>query len=166
MRNAVLWSVLGVILAIANGAIIGKEQILTEGETMLLQLAPRDPRSLMQGDYMTLNYRIATEVAGKSQSVTDDGHIVVALDEHRVTRLLRIHDEARALSDGEYVLRYRKRHRDVRLATNAFYFQEGHADNYRTARYGELRVNDDGDAVLVGLRDDNFRPLGPGGLHR
>ncbi|MFX7329222.1 GDYXXLXY domain-containing protein, partial [Acinetobacter baumannii] len=33
-----------------------KEMLLKEGQLVLLPLAPVDPRSLMQGDYMALRY--------------------------------------------------------------------------------------------------------------
>jgi uncharacterized membrane-anchored protein len=49
----------------------------------------------------------------------------------------------------------------VRIAGDAFFFQEGQAAIYQPARYGELRVAGDGDAVLVGLRDGELRPLAP-----
>jgi uncharacterized membrane-anchored protein len=41
----------------------------------------------------------------------------------------------------------------VRVATDAYFFQEGTSGKYASARYGELRVDDDGSSVLVGLRD-------------
>ena len=48
MRNIVLWAVLAVVLILANWSIISKERVLANGEIMLLDLAPRDPRSLRQ----------------------------------------------------------------------------------------------------------------------
>jgi uncharacterized membrane-anchored protein len=50
-------------------------------------------------------------------------------------------------------LRYRIRAGHVWLGTNAFFFEEGTADRFRGARYGEFRVDrGTGEAVLVGLR--------------
>jgi len=43
------------------------------------------------------------------------------------------------------------RHGRVKFATNAFYFQEGHADIYLPARYGRFRVDEDGKVLLAGL---------------
>lgn len=37
------------------------ENILVNGTKVILRLAPVDPRSLMQGDYMQLNYAIRTD---------------------------------------------------------------------------------------------------------
>ena len=45
----------------------------------------------------------------------------------------------------------------VWLGTNAFFFHEGDAERYRDARYGEFRVNEDGEAMLVDLRDKDLR---------
>ena len=57
MRKRVLWVVLGMILVVANFSIAGKERVLREGQTVLLQLAPLDPRSLIQGDFMALRHQ-------------------------------------------------------------------------------------------------------------
>jgi uncharacterized membrane-anchored protein len=50
------------ILLLVNSQIIIKERILSEGDTLLLRLVPRDPRSLLLGDYMALRDTMADEV--------------------------------------------------------------------------------------------------------
>ncbi|MET0351671.1 MAG: GDYXXLXY domain-containing protein, partial [Rhizobacter sp.] len=45
-------------LAVANVGIARKEALIAHGRTVLVELAPVDPRSLMQGDYMRLNFRL------------------------------------------------------------------------------------------------------------
>ena len=59
--------VLGLItaLTVPAWAIIGKENIVRNGTAMLLPLAPRDPRSLMQGDFMRLDYAMARTIGGE-----------------------------------------------------------------------------------------------------
>ena len=44
------------ILAGINATVWRYEHAMSSGEVVLLRLAPVDPRSLMQGDYMRLNY--------------------------------------------------------------------------------------------------------------
>ena len=161
MRYWILWGVLILALAVPSYLIHEKEQILAEGTTILLQLAPRDPRSLIQGDYMTLNYSIANTLSRQISAPTADGKLLVKLDENGVARFERIHDANTPLSKDEHLLQFRKRGRSVRLATDAFFFQEGHADYYSSARYGELKVSTSGDAVLIGLRDAQFHRLQP-----
>jgi uncharacterized membrane-anchored protein len=48
----------------------------------------------------------------------------------------------------------------VRLASDAYFFEEGRWNNYAGARFGELRVSKAGDAVLTGLRDQEGNRLG------
>jgi len=57
-------------------------------------------------------------------------------------------------------MQYRIRDRQVKFATNAFFFQEGHAQDYVKARYGEFRVAASGECILTGLRDENLVQLG------
>ncbi|WP_340367543.1 GDYXXLXY domain-containing protein, partial [Marinobacter azerbaijanicus] len=47
-----------------------------------------------------------------------------------------------------------------RFATDAFFFQEGHAERYELARYGRFRVNERGEPLLVALHDEAFKELG------
>ena len=37
-------------------SVVQKETLIGKGTEVLLRLAPVDPRSMMQGDYMALNY--------------------------------------------------------------------------------------------------------------
>jgi uncharacterized membrane-anchored protein len=160
MRKGLLWIVLPLILIVVNALIFDKEQIISEGETMLLQLAPRDPRSLMQGDYMALRYSMAGEVRQAGvEGFSQDGYIVVMLDPQQIAHFVRVHDVSIPLAEHERLLRFRQRGNQVRLASHAFFFQEGHGEFYRNARYGELRVSPDGDAVLIGLRDHKLQVL-------
>lgn len=45
-----------------NGRILSYETLLKEGQVVRFALAPVDPRSIMQGDYMVLDYAIARDV--------------------------------------------------------------------------------------------------------
>ncbi len=149
---------LGVPLAMA----LRKERVIAAGTPVLLRLAPVDPRSLIQGDYMALDYAVARE-AGSPPLHLRDGRLVVALDGNGVARFVHFDDPGAALRPGEHLLRFHLRRGRVRIGPDAFFFQEGKAALYGRAVYGELRVDASGDAVLVGLRDLNFRPLEPGG---
>lgn len=160
-----------VVLGIVNGAIVGKEKHLTEGQVVYLELAPVDPRSLMQGDYMALNFRVAQQVYDalpKSDHHRDwnrepeasDGYVVVGLDENRIASFQRL-DDGTPLSANEVKLQYRVRHGAIKFATNAFFFQEGHAQPYEAARYGEFRVNDDGELLLAAMFDEQLQKIQP-----
>jgi len=62
--NAPIWLV-GVFVIALLGAVNYKvqqfEDVLATGKPVVLKIAPVDPRSLMQGDYMVLNYAILSE---------------------------------------------------------------------------------------------------------
>ena len=159
-RIATIAVVVALFLAVMNFEIASKEKTIDNGTPMLLRLAPRDPRSLLQGDYMALRYSLANEIARTiDQESSRDGAIVVKLGELNEALLVRIHG-GEPLSQGEYLLRFRKRGESVRLASDAYFFQEGSGDLYANGRFGEVRVDTGGDAVLVGLRGSDGEPLG------
>ncbi|WP_241759123.1 GDYXXLXY domain-containing protein [Pyxidicoccus parkwayensis] len=162
MRAAVIFGGLVLALGAPAGLVVQKEYVLARGQTVLLELAPRDPRSLMQGDYMVLDYAVSRESQGKLElgASPSDGNLVLHLDEQGVGRFVRFDTPDLPLAPGELKLRYRVRDHRVRLGAESFFFQEGHADRYARARYGELRVADSGTSVLVGLRDEQHQPMG------
>ena len=55
----------------------------------------------------------------------------------------------------------RRRGSDSRLGAESFFFQEGDAKYYAGAKYGDLRVAENGDSVLSGLRGKELEKLGP-----
>ena len=63
--KAPIWLV-GVFVIALLGAVNYKvqqfEDVLATGKPVVLKIAPVDPRSLMQGDYMVLNYAILSEI--------------------------------------------------------------------------------------------------------
>jgi uncharacterized membrane-anchored protein len=147
-----------IVLAAIDYVIVQRESLVTNGKVVLLELAPVDPRSFMQGDYMALRFRLATEV-GSGRDMKD-GRVVVALDERGVGKFKRFED-ATPLAPNEVLVRYRVRDGQPKLATNAFFFQEGHAHFYQGARYGEFRASPDGEVILTAMRDANLKVLGP-----
>lgn len=82
MRNLLVLIIAVIVLALVNFEIYQKEQLLAEGTTVLLELAPRDPRSIMQGDYMVLRYHIARLPA--LSKVEKDGYLVIERDENKL----------------------------------------------------------------------------------
>ncbi|RKZ93014.1 MAG: hypothetical protein DRR19_02445 [Candidatus Parabeggiatoa sp. nov. 1] len=159
MYRLLVLAVAVIVLALVNYEIYNKEHLLAEGTTVLLELAPVDPRSLIQGDYMILRYKIAD--LPELSDTEKDGYLVIERNENQVAKFKRIYDDVTPLQMDEILLRFRKRGRGIRLGAESFFFQEGHAEYYDNARYGELRVAPSGDSVLVGLRDETFKDLKP-----
>jgi uncharacterized membrane-anchored protein len=155
MKNIIFFCATILALVAVPFLIISKESTLAEGRTMLLRLAPRDPRSLMQGDYMVLRYAMANAV--RSDQLENKGCLVISLSTNNVATFKRVH-KGEELQDGEYLLSYRKRG-ELRLGAESFMFQEGDAELYARAWYGELKVDKEGSSVLVGLRGEDLQPL-------
>lgn len=171
MHNKIALVSLVIILGLVNWSIASKERHLAEGRIVYLDLAPVDPRSLMQGDYMALRFRLANEVDDALPKTSErrrwrhnvnasDGYVVVSLDERNIGSFEHL-DDGDALSKNEILMRYRVRNGAVKLATNAFFFQEGQGEYYQPARYGQFRVDSRGELLLVAMYDKDLNRLGP-----
>jgi uncharacterized membrane-anchored protein len=171
VRSVIALAACAAVLVLVDVSIVAKERVLESGRVVYLEIGPVDPRSIMQGDYMALSFRIAgslrqaaprlsrgTEIFGRRERDTEDGKVVVALDSRSVASFRRLED-GKPLSTDEIALRYRVREGRVKFATNAFFFQEGTGKRYEGARYGEFRVGADGEVLLTGLRGKDLEPL-------
>jgi uncharacterized membrane-anchored protein len=151
------------ILVMVNLSISGKEQHLAHGRVVYLDLAPVDPRSLMQGDYMALNFDVAEQARRMipEKDAAADGQLIITLDERLIGSFSRLHD-GRTIEENEIALRYRLRNQQLIFATNGYFFKEGTGDLYENARYGKFRVDSKGELLLTRLCDENLVELGPG----
>jgi len=140
---------LALVVVSVNASIFAKERIKSQGQRIYLELAPIDPRSLMQGDYMALRFEIANHIS------TDASGSAALLVDSRDVATLNADPSAPGLR-----IRYRIRNGQVWLGTNAYFFEEGTAQRYAGAHFGEFRVDrDSGEAVLVGLADKDLANL-------
>ncbi|HDX8351224.1 TPA: GDYXXLXY domain-containing protein [Aeromonas veronii] len=150
------------ILAGINATVWRYERAMSSGEVVLLRLAPVDPRSLMQGDYMRLNYEIARELTSRDARATQDkgsDTLVIRLDAHQVATLVADGKPDRLASD-ERLLQVHQSERQWQIGPDAYFFEEGTGEQYEAARYGEFRLQADGKTLLVGLRDEAYQPIG------
>ena len=163
---------LALVLVVMTRNIIKYENHLATGDTVLLALAPVDPRGFMQGDYMTLSYALERDVFAAlnkdpgSYPTNEEGYVIVALDQHNVGQLVRLAaNQSKNLASNEIAIYYRIRNGVMQLATNAFFFQEGHGEAFEAAEYGLFRINDKGEPLLTNLVDDNFKVISPKQAH-
>lgn len=150
------------ILAGINATVWRYEHAMSSGEVVLLRLAPVDPRSLMQGDYMRLNYEIARELTSRDARATQNkgsDTLVIRLDAHQVATLVADGKPDRLASD-ERLLQVHQSERQWQIGPDAYFFEEGSGEQYEAARYGEFRLQADGKTLLVGLRDEAYQPIG------
>ena len=178
---AIVVSATLIILGVINYSIWQKETHLANGEIIYLELDPVDPRSIMQGDYMTLTFKISTQIqsailADTSESEgqqeqgwfaflapnemqVQEGFVIVNLDEDNRAEFASIDDGMQKISSVQRKLQFRVREGRVKFATNAFFFEEGDALLFDTAKYGELKINEQGEVLLTGLLDENLKKL-------
>jgi len=154
------------VLALCLWGIYGNERTLAHGQPALVELAPVDPRSLMQGDYMRLRYAIERDlllhIPQRWAQTPSSGYAYIVLDEqNRATGVHSIGSQLAPLPEGATLaVKLRGKPHSPSIAAEAFFFQEGHGKIYETAKWAELRVDTSGKALLLNLRDENLKILG------
>jgi uncharacterized membrane-anchored protein len=151
---------LGTLAAAVTG-IWQKEDLIAHGQPVFVELIPVDPRSLMQGDFMRINFRVPDRA---NEQLTDlvtvrRPHVVAQMDERGVATLLRVANPGEALAPRELRIELTPKNGTWILVTDAWFFKEGEAERWGQAKYGEFRVADDGRALLVGMADAELKPI-------
>ena len=164
MRMKITLSLGLFVLAVLNFQIYRKERLIKSSEEIFLELAPVDPRSLLQGDYMALNYKIADEMRDKLRDDDDaphTGRVVVGLDDKRIATYRGIWT-GEPLREDERLLHYRRGdHGQVRVGVDSFFFEEGQGRHYENARYGIFLLDKRGRTILRSLADENLVRIEP-----
>lgn len=143
---------LAVVVAVV-GLVAHKEHIVSEGRTVLLELAPQDPRSFLQGDYVALRYAASDDLLEAVGWDSPRDHVAVfRIDEQGVGRYAALDDGA-PLAAEELRIRAMRRRFGYAFGADSYFFSEGRGGEWERARYAELKVAPDGSSVLVGLRD-------------
>ena len=149
------------VVGLTGHAVIDRERVLDEGRVVLFELAPVDPRSLMQGDYMALRFAIDDALPRRAGAPAGPlpryAYVDVAADGR--ASLAGVGEDLPAPSSSVAV-RIRMRDGAPSVGPNAFFFQEGQAAVFEDARWGEFRVAADGTALLTHLRDEKLQRLG------
>ena len=148
------------VLGVITVGIAQKEALIAEGQPVFVPLAPADPRSLMQGDFMRLNFAVPNDASGsRSPLLTGPRPQAVAqLDDQRVARLVRLH-ASEPLAANELLIELTPKDGRWTVVTDAWFFKEGDAPRWAKARFGEFRVKPNGQALLVGLRGEGLAKL-------
>jgi uncharacterized membrane-anchored protein len=148
------------VLIVANAGIWQKEDLIAHGQPVYVELAPVDPRSLMQGDYMQLNFRIPGEVSARldSLSTRERPRVIARRDARGIATPLRL-DDGGPLSPDEFRFELTPKNGRWILVSDAWFFGEGEAQRWAKAKYGEFRIGGNGRALLVGLRGPDLEEL-------
>ncbi|HJF27148.1 MAG TPA: GDYXXLXY domain-containing protein [Acinetobacter lwoffii] len=162
-------------IALFSALILQHEWHLKNSQSMFVELMPVDPRSILQGDYMVLSYQLHFGAAARqsSQQSFSDLRIddfenqsqvlsYVQLDKQR--RVIMTSFDQRLLGGSaafsKLVLKNpRNTFESLYPAANSFMFAEGLESCYRNAKFAELKVQENGEAVLVDLVDQQLNSL-------
>lgn len=154
------------VLAAVNHGIWQKQQLIAHGRPVFVALQPVDPRSLMQGDYMALEFLPSVRTNPDLMAFAEWGKLpsaLLRLDARGIAQLVQIVEPQErsqiTLTADEVLVELVARGGRLKLVTDAYYFPEGEAERWSRARYGEFRVAADGQALLVALRGENLEPL-------
>jgi len=160
--SAAFGALLVLALGYINVNVVKLERAFDEAVEIYMPLGPVDPRSLMQGDYMQLNYRNDLFPAWEDiEALPRTGEVFLALDENRVARFSRVAKPGDAPGANEIRIDYVKPSpTEMRYAPESFFFQEGEADIFAPAQFAIVRVAPDGRARLDGLAGENLERLG------
>ncbi|BDS10081.1 GDYXXLXY domain-containing protein [Aureispira anguillae] len=140
------------VLVVFNWMILQKEHTINNGELVLLELYPLDPRSLMQGDYMNLRYEM-TRQWNLNDSIPTRGYCILRKGSNNIGSFERLQSSRTPLASNELAIKYYRTAHFVKIGAESFLFEEGQAETYEQAKYGGLKVEPNGSAVLVGLYD-------------
>ncbi len=148
------------VLGLANYSIDNNERILREGQPIILALAPLDPRSIMQGDYMELNFALLNDV-DVDINESRFAYLYLKADEQGVMQVCHSSatQEASADCPNAIWIKAKRGEWQWRLSTHQYFFPEGLASYFEQARYGEFRRAEDGTILLKQLLDEKLQPL-------
>ena len=167
-----LKEILFIVLVIAQLGTLGwmvvdRNRLAVEGEKILLECEPVDPRSLLSGDYVILNYRISSfddkeldQLVRGEKKFRKSAPLWVVLKEgkngfHEATDISRDRPD---LEDGETVIRgavqsyYRGGRLRIRYGLEQFFVpqKEGKVIERQIRDTSvEVAVNEDGDSAVV-----------------
>lgn len=162
MRRVVILISGVIVFILINFAIYQKYQILKEGEIVLLEIAPSEQRSKLQGEYMAIRYIIETEMRDESLPKTfHQGFAVLRSDKDKIGHFVRIY-QGETLANNEKLIKFYYRPKSpVKFVVkpDTFFYQEGKNKQYKEAKYAIFHYRGQKEYLLIGLADKNKNPL-------
>ncbi len=188
MRNTIVLLLTAITSLTYVGAIVVRHEKVAASEgTVFLQLAPVDPLSLFQGQYMNVEFMAERRLyEGSALNGAKSGHTlaVIELDGRNIGTVREFIPPYPTLSQkqelssdygtGKFLLfgvrlgsvgGDRKpqfgesRKYKIWIDQQQFLFQENNEDRYSNAKYGYFRVASDGSYQLIDLADENLNLL-------
>ncbi|WP_431259574.1 GDYXXLXY domain-containing protein [Roseateles chitinivorans] len=152
-------------LVLVNVLIAARERLISEGRPVFVKLAPVDPRSLMQGDYMRLSYDLPgvewrTRFNGDAPLLWGARQrVAVTLDARGIVQSSKLLGPDEEPPAGTQLLELTPKDGRWTFVSDAWFFKEGEAERWQPAKYGEFRVTPEGKGLLVRVVGEDLKPL-------
>ena len=158
------WGWISLVVVLQFGILgvqaVRSEILLTTGAVVKLAITPLDPRSLLQGDYIALNYSISNPpepVASQLRESRDHSKVRVVInpDDSGVYIFNRLWSSGEKLAEGELVINGKySGWGPIRYGIESYFVPEGTGLAVQSkARFASVRVSADGDALLESLTE-------------
>jgi uncharacterized membrane-anchored protein/uncharacterized membrane protein len=145
--------------------VYSNERLLQHGETVTLELQPVDPRSLLQGDYVQLNYTISQL---DTSTVNEKGPITIVLREnekgvHQYAGIYKFNDKWNTTFNkkpGDILLagkvtEFWNQNTQVEYGIENFFVPEGTGlEVENTAKFAVVKVSENGNGILYELKSE------------
>lgn len=151
-------------IVIFTSIIVKNEYHLNNAQSVYVSLQPVDPRSILQGDYMALNYDLGLEDVYEEQ-IDNQAQVKSYVQLDSQNRVIKTRFDTQQivgqLSKPVPLILKNPDNLLDRLypAANSFLFAEGLEPCYRNAQYAHLSVTANGQTLLLGLVDENLKSL-------
>lgn len=176
-------------IAVFLSLIFKNEWHLKHSQSIYVRLQPVDPRSILQGDYMRLNYQLyfapqnsnlenTTEQNTNQQNINQEDHIFsghyfdqIIQNKSSIVTYVELDPQRRVIHTSFEPLQNvqiqrlvlqnpNNRYTMLYPASKSFLFAEGLAECYQQAEYAEFKVDERGNAILTALKGNQLQDLG------
>ncbi|MGD6793378.1 GDYXXLXY domain-containing protein [Metabacillus indicus] len=161
MRWAMIAAVVLLQLGFTGYQSVANETALKEGTSVILELEPLDPRSVMQGDYVQLRYEAGRFEGGETMKSGTVVTVKVKKDSAGVFRpegepvIGRAADMGEPELDTVYLTGIYNGYDSVHFGIESFFVEEGTGlELERSAKYAKVIVSHEGNALLTDVKKD------------
>ena len=145
-----------ILLIVVFGYSVIKEEDNLKKNTFYIKTSPVDPRSLIQGDYMVLNYNITDSARIEAVNIRK-GYIRIKINDLKIAEFIRVDKEYMPPSNNEISIQFQKNSSNIDIGVNSYLFQEGTGNKFQKAQYAEVIELKNGKLRLKSLLDKDFK---------
>ncbi|MCL6586035.1 MAG: GDYXXLXY domain-containing protein [Anoxybacillus sp.] len=156
-KKGLLIAIIALQVAVIGYTAFSKEQLLTHGKLVKLELVPIDPRAVLQGDYVRLGYEISTVKAVNERGTVQ---VILRKDGAGVYRFVDIYSlngkpyHRDAYQTGDVLINGKINGDTIIYGIESYFVPEKTGgDVQQHARFAYVRVSRTGDAILEKVSD-------------